>query len=204
MIIDNNPPGWKGEFMLPSVLEGIFKERFEVIHYLSIDLEKCVKSPRVKSVILSGSTYLLSAQGVRKLFDREISLIKIIGKPLLGICHGHQLLALSYGGEVIKMGSRVKGFKSVEVVKEDPIFEGLSKRFMVWENHREEVRETPKDFLLLAISKECKVEAMKHKDYPLYGLQFHPEKFTDANPAGLRILQNFMKIVFQNAKTSSS
>jgi len=195
VIIDNNPLNWDGEFLLPSVLERSFKEEFRVVHYTSADLEDVVLSSDVEAVISGGSPCLITDPDTRVSFEGEIDLLRRVDKPLLGICHGHQLLALSFGGEVAMRDFRVEGYKDIEILVEDPIFEGLNGRFKAWKMHREEVSDIPKNFVLLARSRECGVEAIRHEDYPLYGLQFHPEKFNSENPAGLRILQNFIDIV---------
>jgi GMP synthase (glutamine-hydrolysing) len=52
----------------------------------------------------------------------------------------------------------------------------------------------PAELELLASSKECKVQMIKHRDRPLYGTQFHPEIYDDEHPHGKTLLQNFFRL----------
>ena len=113
--------------------------------------------------------------------------------PILGICVGHQFMALHFGG---KAGpAKVPEFGKAELIVTDPddLFKGLPNRFTVWESHNDEVQKLPDEFLVLAHSKDCPVEAMKHKTRPLYGVQFHPEvEHTDYH---YEIFTNFIEVV---------
>ena len=113
--------------------------------------------------------------------------------PILGICVGHQFMALHFGG---KAGpAKVPEFGKAELIVTDPddLFKGLPNRFTVWESHNDEVQKLPDEFLVLAHSKDCQVEAMKHKARPIYGVQFHPEvEHTDYH---YEIFENFIEVV---------
>jgi GMP synthase (glutamine-hydrolysing) len=82
----------------------------------------------------------------------------------------------------------------LKVVEEDDLFKELPKEFLVWESHNDEVKTAP-DFEVLAFSENCKVQAVKHVERPLYGLQFHPE--VNDTEHGAEILKNFVAIVSQ-------
>ena len=112
--------------------------------------------------------------------------------PILGICAGHQFMARYFGGEA--KPSKVPEFGKIEltVLKKDKIFEGVSEKSIVWLSHNDEVTQIPKDFEVLASSENCKVQAMRHKEKPLYGLQFHPE--VEHTEYGEQIFRNFVKI----------
>src|SRR5699024_7176742 len=75
-----------------------------------------------------------------------------------------------------------------------PIFNGIHNPFMVYEYHLEEVKEVPDHFEVLASSQLCEVQAMRHKEKLIYGVQFHPEAFDPIFPAGELILHNFFKL----------
>ena len=62
----------------------------------------------------------------------------------------------------------------------------------VWTSHKDEVRTLPPDFKLLATSSLCDIEAMKHKDKPIYGIQFHPE--VHHTKQGHLIFENFYRV----------
>ena len=112
--------------------------------------------------------------------------------PVLGICAGHQFMAQFFGGGAAP--SKIPEFGKIEItlLRDNEIFEGLPKKSVVWESHNDEVTVLPKDFDLLAESETCKIQAMKHKNKPFYGLQFHPE--VEHTEFGERIFKNFVKI----------
>ena len=113
--------------------------------------------------------------------------------PILGICAGHQFMARHFGGEA--KPSKEPEFGRVELIllkENDVIFKGIPKKSIVWESHNDEVAVLPKDFELLAESENCKIQAMKHKNKPLYGLQFHPE--VEHTEYGEQMFKNFVNI----------
>ncbi|GAI33699.1 unnamed protein product, partial [marine sediment metagenome] len=113
--------------------------------------------------------------------------------PILGICAGHQFMARFFGGKVEP--SKVPEFGKIELTllkEDDMLFEGVSKKSIVWESHNDEVTVLPKDFEILGESESCKIQAMRHKEKALYGLQFHPE--VEHTEYGEQIFKNFVKI----------
>lgn len=118
--------------------------------------------------------------------------------PILGICAGLQLIAVFFDGKFGKMIDSEKnileeGYIKHEIVKKDQIFESLNKNFDCFQQHRDEVKEIPNEFDLLATSDMCKVQAIKHQNLPIYGVQFHPEFYNKEFPDGKQILINFFK-----------
>ena len=87
------------------------------------------------------------------------------------------------------------GFLPVRQVKKDPLFAGLPETMIMWSNHYCEVKKLPKEFELLASSPHCRIEAMRHKERPLYGTQFHPEQYAEPFLHGKKLLANFAAIV---------
>jgi len=113
--------------------------------------------------------------------------------PILGICAGHQFMARFFGGAVEP--SEIPEFGKIELVlltANESLFEGVSKKSIVWESHNDEVIRLPKDFEILGESKNCKIQAMRHKKKQLYGLQFHPE--VEHTEYGEQIFKNFVKL----------
>lgn len=116
--------------------------------------------------------------------------------PILGFCGGLQLMTMTYGATVAPM-RRLRpgepdvttlsapgylkewGFMPVDVVAVDPIFDGLGVSPVFLEAHHCEVKEIPLGFQVLASSKDCPVQALKQNGKPVYGVQFHPESFTE-------------------------
>lgn len=113
--------------------------------------------------------------------------------PILGICAGHQFMARHYGGKV--KPSKLPEFGQVELIlclDDEPLFEGIPKKSIVWESHNDEVTTLPKDFLKLGESENCKIQAMRHKKKQFYGLQFHPE--VEHTQFGEQIFKNFISL----------
>lgn len=112
--------------------------------------------------------------------------------PILGICAGHQFMARFFGGTVKPSITPEFGKVELIIIKKNSLFDNVPEKSIVWESHNDEVIKIPKDFVLLAESKNCKIQAMKHKIKPFYGLQFHPE--VEHTEFGERIFKNFIKI----------
>jgi GMP synthase-like glutamine amidotransferase len=87
------------------------------------------------------------------------------------------------------------GFYPIRQVAKDPLFQGLPARMMMRCNHYCEVKRLPPNFKLLATSGHCRIEAMRHRERPLYGVQFHPEAFDAPFFHGRQLLRNFARLV---------
>lgn len=120
--------------------------------------------------------------------------IKHFKGPILGICVGHQLMAVYYGGKAGPSVIPEYGLAKVEILEEDDLFKGIPREFLAWESHNDEVKAV-KDFTILALSENCKIQAIKHKTKPHYGIQFHPE--VNDTEHGEEIYRNFVQIVKQ-------
>ena len=112
--------------------------------------------------------------------------------PILGICLGMQLMAETFGGRV-ERGS-VGGYAEVEVeiIEEDDILKGLPQKIKTWASHADQVVDLPENFQSLARSDVCEIEAMKHLEKPLYGVQWHPEVVH--TEFGSQVLENFLEV----------
>jgi len=116
--------------------------------------------------------------------------IREIDKPVLGICAGHHIIGALYDSNLIRDSQGEVGDSTITILKKDPIFEGLENEIPVDQAHHDAIT-LPDDFVLLASSERCPVQAMKHETRPLYSTQFHPET---RNP---RIITNFLDIVMK-------
>ncbi len=150
-------------------------------------------------VILSGTEALYTRTADRIRFNDFIKSLPKIRVPILGICGGHQALALAYGGKVTKMHDPVEGFRTVILEDKDTLLAGLPSKIRVLQSHREEVKPLPSGFLCIARSAGTEIEGMRHEKFPIYGLQFHPEGWNEENPAGKRILENFLQRIASTA-----
>lgn len=136
-------------------------------------------------LILSGGPALARA-GNCSIYVKELDL------PILGICLGHQVMAQTYGGAVRTGAAGGYASIEIEIIEEDDILKGLGPVTNVWASHADEVSALPDEFIRLARSKICEVEAMKHREKPLYGVQWHPE--VSHTEKGNDLLMNFFRI----------
>lgn len=114
------------------------------------------------------------------------------GVPVLGICAGHQFMATHLGGKAGPSKVPEFGKTLVNIDDEDEILKGLPLTIVAWESHNDEVTELPPDFVALAQSDSCRIQAMRHKTRPLFGLQFHPE--VEHTDNGYEIFQAFLDV----------
>ncbi len=112
--------------------------------------------------------------------------------PIFGICAGFHFIALHFGGEVAPGKHPEFGKTEVNIHSAGRILEGLPEKIIAWENHNDEVKKLPEEFEVLASSKTCEIQAYRHRERPIYGVQFHPE--VENTQFGERIFQNFIEI----------
>jgi GMP synthase-like glutamine amidotransferase len=148
----------------------------------------------VDGLVLSGTEITLSRKDIACRFDHLAKALTEYSIPVLGVCGGHQLIGLASGSRISPLGKRIKGFKEVMVHNADEIFQGLPSKIIVAQSHREHVTELPEGFILLASSLDTRIEAMKSSRGPIYGIQFHPERYDANHPDGLAVLQNFISL----------
>lgn len=142
-----------------------------------------------KGIILSGgpnSVYGIDAPRIDKtLLYGDI--------PILGICYGMQLITHLLGGEVERGEKREYGPSMLFIDRKDPLFLGISSPQRVWMSHSDLVTRLPEGFVSLAHTKETPFAAIKHRDRPIYGVQFHPE--VSHTPCGKDLLDNFVHLI---------
>jgi GMP synthase (glutamine-hydrolysing) len=140
--------------------------------------------------------------------------------PVLGLCGGHRIIAKAFTSDfrqVEKLEDEPirelrpgepdyspnyhpgmfteSGMQPVRLVApEDPLLAGLPETVFMLEAHYCEVRELPPGFTLLATNDNCRVQAMRHPERPIYGTQFHPEGYTDYYADGQQLLRNFFAL----------
>ena len=144
-------------------------------------------------IIVSGSktSALEDAPWISKLHEFIRATVDL-KKPYLGVCYGHQALVRALGGkESCQRGADSEhGWTEIEVLHDSRLLEGLPKRFHSFSSHYDEVTRLPGKMRLLARSEACAVQACELQGYPVFGIQFHPEK--DLKEA-LRLFQEWKK-----------
>jgi len=143
---------------------------------------------RYKGIILSGSPHSVLEE-TRPGFDPAVL---ALGIPVLGLCYGHQLMAQSLGGSVVRGMHREYGIAEMKVLKKEALFAGLDDKEQIWMSHGDSVNAPPSGFEIIASTKECAITAMGNLSKKMFGLQFHPE-VTDT-PHGMKILDNFLDL----------
>jgi anthranilate synthase/aminodeoxychorismate synthase-like glutamine amidotransferase len=114
--------------------------------------------------------------------------------PILGVCLGHQCLGFAYGGRIIGARRLMHGKTSLIYHNRQNIFRGIPNPFEATRYHSliVEKKTLPECLEITAWTKEEEIMGLKHKIYPLWGVQFHPESILTR--AGKDILANFLKI----------
>ena len=115
-------------------------------------------------------------------------------KPILGVCLGHQSIGQVYGGDVVRAGRLMHGKTSPILHHGENVFAGLPSPFEATRYHSLLVkRETlPECLRITAESAEGEIMGLAHKEYPVYGVQFHPESILTSE--GKRLLGNFLTL----------
>lgn len=116
-------------------------------------------------------------------------------KKILGVCLGHQCIAQYFGCKIIKDKKPTHGKVSKIYYDKDKIFEGLEQGFEATRYHslivdNDSLKYTP--IKAIAYTKDDILMAIRHEDYPLYGVQFHPEAIL--THGGKELLENFLKL----------
>src|SRR3989449_4098645 len=118
--------------------------------------------------------------------------------PILGVCLGHQAIGEAFGGRVVRADRLMHGKTCPVIHEDDELFEGIPSPVTGMRYHSlvVEPASLPKDLVITAWSadrpKDAEIMAMKHRAYPVYGVQFHPESIGTEH--GKRLLQNFLQV----------
>ena len=116
-------------------------------------------------------------------------------KPMLGVCLGHQAIGEAFGARLENLSEVFHGVATpAHIVADDPIFCGLPKTFTVGRYHSWVVAtdQFPDCLTVTAVSDEGQIMALRHKEYDIHGIQFHPESVL--TPEGSIIIKNFIDL----------
>lgn len=114
--------------------------------------------------------------------------------PILGVCLGHQAIAFAFGGEIVHAKKLMHGKSSMITGDEKGVFTGIKKPVQVMRYHSLAVNKNslPDCFEISALTEDGEIMGLRHKEYLVEGIQFHPESIM--TPQGKRMLRNFIKI----------
>ncbi len=114
--------------------------------------------------------------------------------PVLGVCLGHQCLGAAFGATVDRAPRLMHGKTSMVRHGEDHLFEDLPNPFVATRYHSLSVREetVPEELQAIAWSGDGTVMALRHRELPYWGVQFHPESIL--TPSGPTLMRNFLRL----------
>jgi anthranilate synthase component II len=115
--------------------------------------------------------------------------------PILGVCLGHQAIAVAFGGSVVSAKKLMHGKPSIITSDGKTLYQGIGKPFKAMRYHSLAVskEDLPECFEISAQSEDGEIMGIRHKKHPTEGIQFHPESIM--TPVGKRLLRNFLNMV---------
>jgi len=185
LLIDNNDSFTYNIVDYLRRMDGI---EFKVIKSHAIVLDKISEFDKI--IISPGP-------GLPKDFPRLLNVFTrfLECKPILGICLGHQALVEYLGGSLMQLHPVIHGqAHALKILKNDMIFNeipGVS-RVGLYHSWAVNEKDLPENLEVLAVSEQGVIMAIKHKDYPVYGVQFHPESHITDH--GYTLLSNFIEL----------
>lgn len=168
---------------------GAFGEEMEIFRNDKISLER-IEEKKPSHIIISPGPCTPREAGISNDIIRHFA-----GKvPILGVCLGHQCIAYTHGAEVVRARRLMHGKTSMITHDGKTIYKRLSNPFIATRYHSLTVKEDtlPDCLKVTARADDDEIMGIRHKEYPLEGVQFHPESFlTEEGP---QLLKNFLEL----------
>jgi len=191
-------------------LESVAGVPAEVLGFAEVSPVRIAQSPPA-AIIIGGNTTDWGE------FDFEemaglLEVIRAAPAPILGICAGHQLIGYAHDATWGSLGPlqdgdidpdprfapglrKQRGFLTVQLDARCPLFRGLDPTAILFQSHYWQLEDVPQGFAARASAAWSAIQAIEHLDRPVFGVQFHPERYDGAHPDGAVILCNFMALV---------
>ncbi len=155
-----------------------------------IKVEEIEKIENLESIVISPGPCTPKEAGIS---------VEVINRykdklPILGVCLGHQSIGAAFGAEIVKAKCLMHGKTSEIYHNEKELFEGIPSPFKAVRYHSLVIDEKtlPEDIEITARSDDGEIMAIRHKNYPIWGVQFHPESVL--TEYGKKLLENFLKL----------
>ncbi len=143
--------------------------------------------------------------------DGLLATIRAAPVPILGICAGHQLIGFAHGAPWGPLGPlqageadpdprfapgrrKERGFLPIAVDPCCPLFRGLDPTAAFFQSHYWQLEDVPQGFATRAHSPWSPIQVIERLDRPVFGVQFHPERYSAAQPDGATVLRNFFAL----------
>ncbi len=155
----------------------------EIVPFFSA--EEAIGRRNPHGLVLSG--------GPRSVYEEDAPTMDpslLEGRPVLGICYGHQLMSRLLGGRVTRARAREYGFARLEILDPTGLLRGVGER--VWMSHGDVVEEAPEGFKVTARTENTPVAAMEDRKRNWFGVQFHPE--VHHTLGGQEVFRNFVDL----------
>lgn len=169
---------------------GSIRQDIKVIRNDELDIDEIQKLRPEKIILSPGPGYPKDAgvciEVVRQLGDKI---------PILGVCLGHQSICEAYGGVIAHAKELMHGKQSqIYIEEESQIFKEIKSPFAAARYHSlaAEEESMPEELKVIARTKDGEIMAVQHREYPVYGLQFHPESIL--TPKGMKMIENFLNL----------
>ena len=174
----------------PMLIKYFSKKKIEIkVINTKYDLVKHLKNKKkIKGIILSGSDLSYSENFCHNMLDINILALLEFDIPILGICFGFQTIGLFYGGTINRLKNLNKGKQKINLYKNE-LFNNITNNNF-YQYHQDYLVKIPPNFKIIAKEKKI-INGIKHKDKPIYGVQFHPEL---SGNTGFKIIDNFIHI----------
>lgn len=181
-------------------------ERCEVMRFDEVSIDR-IRTPAPTAMVISGNT----TDWIEYDFAMLVGLLETIRAapvPILGICGGHQLIGYAHGASWGPLGRledgaidpdprfapglhKERGFLPIDVDPSCVLFKGLGESPDVFQSHYWHLTEVPSGFRVCARSSDSPIQAIARQDRPVFGVQFHPERYDDDHRGGETVLRTF-------------
>lgn len=170
-------------------LIGSIDEDIKVVRNDALSVEE-IDTMRPRAIIISPGPGRPEDAGIC------IDLIRRLGPkyPILGVCLGHQSICAAYGATITYAKCLMHGKQSVIAMERDPLFEDVDTDTPVARYHSlsADPATIPSCLKVIATADDGEIMAVKHTEYPVYGVQFHPESVM--TPEGPKMMRNFLRM----------
>jgi GMP synthase-like glutamine amidotransferase len=181
LVVDN------GSSFLPVLLKRLPRKGTCVVKRSSLSHV----DPREFDVLVLSGGHSYAVKNHKRIYKKEIELIRKFKGSVLGICLGFELIVVAFGGALVRMEKKEKGLTEIKLLRKGGIFNHIRSLFAATEAHRWSVKTVPKNLMKLAVSRDG-IEIIQNRTGRILGLQFHPEATSKKSDA-YKIIANFLK-----------